>query len=307
MELGEYQARARETDRNPADRKASGRPGLKREEVIPLLGLVGEVGALLSEYKKLLRDGEIHRTFRDEGKEELGDVLWYVANVADKFDLDLNEIAAANLRKVRDRWLGPEGRIRFYDEGQEAEHRLPRKFEYRFEEERVDGATRVRMLEASSGIPTGDPLSDNTYEDDGYRFHDVIHLALAAYLGWSPVLRKLLRRGGRLASRTPETVDDAEDGGRAQVVEEAIVAAAYIYAEDHDFLDGATTVGQELLQHIARMTRKLEVGDRSAWEWDRALLSGFAVWRELARNSGGCVVGDLNNPSLTARPLTLTE
>lgn len=307
MELGEYQARARETDRNPADRKASGRPGLKREEVIPLLGLVGEVGALLSEYKKLLRDGEIHRTFRDEVKEELGDVLWYVANVADKFDLDLNEIAAANLRKVRDRWLRQDGRGRYYDDGQEAEQQLPRAFEYRFEQETFDGATRVRMQEASSGVPAGDPLCDNTYDDDGYRFHDVIHLALAAYLGWSPVLRKLLRSSGRLVSRTPETVDDAEDGGRAQVVEEAIVAAAFVYAEDHEYLDGATTVGQQLLRHIARMTRKLEVSDRSAWEWDRALLSGFAVWRELTRNGGGCVIGDLNGPSLSVRPPTRTK
>lgn len=302
MELGEYQVRARETDQNPAGTKASEGPVPKREEIIPLLGLVGEVGALLSEYKKLLRDGEIHRTFRDEVAEELGDVLWYVANVADKFDLDLDEVAAANLRKVRDRWLGQEGRVRFYDEGQGAEQQLPRKFEFRFDEERVDGVTRVRMLEASSGVPAGDSLRDNTYDDDGYRFHDVIHLGFAAYLGWSPVLRKLLRTGGRLVSRTPETVDDAEDGGRAQVVEEAIVAAAFIYAEDHEYLDGATTVGQQLLRHIARMTRKLEVSDRSAWEWDRALLSGFAVWRELAKNGGGCVVGDLSGPSLTVRP-----
>ena len=301
MELGEYQARARETDQNPGDSKASSWREPNREEVIPLLGLVGEVGTLLSEYKKLLRDGEIHRSFRDEVAEELGDVLWYVANVADKFDLHLEEIAVTNLRKVRGRWLSPEGRVRFYDEGQEAARQLPRGFEYRFEEERTGGATRVRMLEASSGAPTGDPLSDNTYDDDGYRFHDVIHLAFAAYLGWSPVLRKLLRKGRRLVHRTPEAVDDAEDGGRAQVVEEAIVAAAYIYAEDHAFLDGATTVGQQLLRHIARMTRKLEVGDRSAWEWDRALLSGFAVWRELARNGGGCVVGDLNGPSLIFR------
>lgn len=307
MELGEYQVRARETDQNPADTKTSEGLAPKREEIIPLLGLVGEVGALLSEHKKLLRDGEIHRTFRDEVAEELGDVLWYVANVADKFDLDLAEIAAANLRKVRDRWLGQEGRVRFYDEGQKAEQQLPRKFEYRFEEERVDGVTRVRMVEAASGVPMGDPLRDNTYGDDGYRFHDVIHLALATYLGWSPVLRKLLRSSERLAHRTPETVDDAEDGGRAQVVEEAIVAAAYIYAEDHAFLDGATTVGQQLLRHTRRMTRKLEVGDRSAWEWDRALLSGFGVWRELAKNGGGYVVGDLNGPSLTVRPLARTE
>ena len=298
MELGEYQVWARKTDQNPKDSKASRPREPNREEVIPLLGLVGEVGSLLSEYKKLLRDGEIHRSFRDEVAEELGDVLWYVANVADKFDLDLEGIASANLKKVRGRWLGPESGARFYDDGLEANQQLPRRFEYRFEQEPGEGAKRVRVLDASSGTPTGDPLRDNTYEDDGYRFHDVIHLAFAAYLGWSPVLRKLLRKEGRLVHRTPEEVDDAEDGGRAQVIEEAIVAAAYIYAEDHAFLAGATTVGQQLLRHIERMTRKLEVGDRSAWEWDRALLSGFTVWRGLTTNGGGCVVGDLNGPSL---------
>ena len=298
VELGVYQQAARKTDKNPKGGKASSRRQPFPYEVIPLLGLVGEVGALLSEYKKLLRDGEIHRSFRDEVAEELGDVLWYVANVADKFDLDLEEVASLNLSKVRGRWLGPDGAVRLYDEGLAADQQLPRRFEYRFEQEEAEEAIRVSMLDESSGTPTGDPLRDNTYEDDGYRFHDVIHLAFAAYLGWSPVLRKLLRKRKQIVHRTPERVDDAEDGGRAQVIEEAIVAAAYIYAEDHDMLDGATTVGQGLLRHIQRMTRKLEVGDRSAWEWDRALLDGFAVWRELTRHGGGTVAGDLGRRSL---------
>ena len=301
MKLGEYQELARKTDQNSLGSKRSTPREPSREEVIPLLGLVGEVGALLSEYKKLLRDGEIHRSFREEVAEELGDVLWYVANVADKFGLDLEDIASANLKKVRGRWLDTEGGPRLYDDGLNTAQQLPRQFAFRFEQEGAKGARRVRMIDASSRVPTGDPLRDNTYADDGYRFHDVIHLAFAAYLGWSPVLRKLLRNGGRLAHRTPEQVDDAEDGGRAQVVEEAIVAAAYIYAEDHAFLDGATTVGQQLIRHVERMTRRLEVADRSAWEWDRALLSGFSVWRELMRNGGGCVVGNLDAPSLEFR------
>lgn len=298
VELGAYQKAARTTDQNPEGGEASSTREPLPYEVIPLLGLVGEVGALLSEYKKLLRDGQVHRSFRDEAAEELGDVLWYVANVADKFDLDLDEVASLNLRKIRGRWLGPKGSARLYDEGLPAEQQLPRRFEYRFEEEAAAGTIRVRMLDASAGTVTGDPLRDNTYEDDGYRFHDVMHLAFAAQLGWSPVLRKLLRKRKRIGHRTPEQVDDAEDGGRAQVIEEAIVAAAYIYAEDHAMLDGATTVGQGLLRHIQRMTRKLEVGDRSAWEWDRTLLDGFAVWRELTEHGGGTVSGDLGRQRL---------
>ena len=70
--------------------------------VVPLLGLAGETGELLSEYKKHLRDGDSHLLFRERVSEELGDLLWYVANVAAKFDLKLGDIAQANLKKTRD-------------------------------------------------------------------------------------------------------------------------------------------------------------------------------------------------------------
>ena len=157
MRFGEYQERARETDQNPPRiDDTSGDPD--RRKVIPLLGLVGEVGSLLSEYKKLLRDGEIHRSFREEVAEELGDILWYVANVADKFGLDLEEVAAANLTKVRDRWLPPPDRRRLYDEGLAPTQQFPRTFEFRFEQEWEDGAVRVRMVEVAGGTPTGDVL-----------------------------------------------------------------------------------------------------------------------------------------------------
>ena len=110
--------------------------------------------------------------------------------------------------------------------------------------------------------------------------------------------RKLLRNNEQLNNRTPEQLDDAEDGGRAQVIEEAIVAAAYVYAEDHAFLEGATTVGSDLLRHIERMTRNLEVRNRTGWEWNRALIEGFNIWRQLKENGGGYVVGKLEKPSL---------
>ena len=72
--------------------------------IVPMLGLAGETGQLLSEYKKHLRDGEAHRLFKERVSEELGDLLWYIANVASKFELTLDEIAAANLAKVKARW-----------------------------------------------------------------------------------------------------------------------------------------------------------------------------------------------------------
>ena len=66
---------------------------------VPLLSLVGEVG------RKLPRNGEIHRSFQEEIAPSVADILWYLANVAVKFGLDLEEIAAAKLANVRNWWL----------------------------------------------------------------------------------------------------------------------------------------------------------------------------------------------------------
>ena len=304
MDLSEYQKHTQCTDQylkenTIEDSEIPNGQNIEKAELIPLLGLVGEVGSLLGEYKKLQRDGSIHQNFRDEVKEELGDVLWYVANVAEKFGLDLNDVASANLTKVRARWIRSIEEVRFYDEDLPKSQRLPRKFIYFFKEEVVEGRLMVRMTDAlNAGQQTGELLSDNTYGNDGYRFHDIFHLAFATYLGWSPVFRKLLRNNKKLCNRTPHHLDDAEDGGRAQVIEEAIVAAAYVYAEDHAFLEGATTVGSDLLRHIERITRNLEVRNRTGWEWDRALIEGFNIWRQLKDNGGGYVVGKLEKPCL---------
>lgn len=295
MHFDDYQRRAGVTDQNPRPEGATGEASREphRHEVIPLLGLVGEIGGLLGEYKKLLRDGATHRKFRDEVAEELGDVLWYVSNVATKFNLCLSEIAEQNLTKVEDRWRTPERRRALYDEHLIANQQLPRRFEYAFEDRTTDGITKVVLIDRSSGDSTGDPLTDNSYEDDGYRFHDVIHLALAACLGWSPVLRKLLRTKDRLDHRAPREVDEVEDGGRAQVIEEAIVAAAYVYASNHDYLDGVDAVDWQLLRHLKQLTSYVEVRNRTAREWNDALLAGFAVWRKLRERGRGTVRGDL--------------
>lgn len=292
MDLTEFQRLARVTDQYPGE-PDSDRFEIGRHEVIPMLGLVGEVGGLLSEYKKLLRDGATHRKFRDEVGEELGDILWYVANVATKFGLDLGQIAEENLAKVRDRWLTPGQVRRLYDHDQAEARQLPREFEYLFEHRVINGMTKILLVDRLGGGATGDPLTDNAYDDDGYRYHDALHLAFDACLGWSPILRKLLRVQGRVEHRKPEQVDEVEDGGRAQVIEEAIVAAVYVYAADHDFLDGVAAVDWQLLRHIKHLTANVEVSDRTTWEWNATLLQGFAVWRKLRENGGGVVRGDL--------------
>lgn len=71
----------------------------------PALGLANEAGEVLGKLKKLYRDrgGEVTPAFRRQLASELGDVLWYVAVLADAFDLRVSEIAEENLRKLADR------------------------------------------------------------------------------------------------------------------------------------------------------------------------------------------------------------
>jgi NTP pyrophosphatase (non-canonical NTP hydrolase) len=301
MNLDAYQTQARGTDQNPTD-IIHVQERLHASEVIPLLGLVGEVGSLLAEYKKLLRDGASHRNFSDEVSEELGDILWYVANVATKHGLSLEAIAQRNLEKTKDRWAG-QPRRSLPDEADPPEQRLPRHFRYEF---RVtnDANPRVTMRDLSEDCFLGDPLTDNAYEDNGYRWHDVMHLALGSRLGWSPVWRKLLRKSDLVARRTRTRVDEVEDGGRAQVIDEAVVACAYAYASRNAFLTSSDSVDWTLLKQIQRLTVGLEVETVTAKEWNDALILGFRVWDQIQRQGGGIVIGDLEAGTLEALPLT---
>ncbi len=77
-------------------------------------------------------------------------------------------------------------------------------------------------------------MDDNAHEADGYRFHDVFHLAFMATFGWSPVIRALLKR----KRKSNPAIDNVEDGARAIIIEEAISAMVYEHAKDHNFYEG---------------------------------------------------------------------
>ena len=70
--------------------------------VYPTLGLANEAGEVAGKIKKLFRDkgGRITDADRESLKMELGDVLWYLAQICTELDLDLGEVAHANLEKL---------------------------------------------------------------------------------------------------------------------------------------------------------------------------------------------------------------
>ena len=236
MKLSEYQAKALETDQTPAPVGM----GPDAARLIPLLGLAGEAGQLLSEFKKRLRDGPSHILFVDRVAEELGDILWYLANTASKYGLDLDDIARANLSKAQALY-GKPTQMSDYDGAFAEGERLPRRFVVNFRE--IREGSRVEVRTEIEGRLVGSALTDNAYEDDGYRFHDAFHIAYAAVLGWSPVLRSLMR----LKRRSQPRVDEVEDGGRAAVIEEGVAAVAFDYARRHNYLAEIKDVDEELL------------------------------------------------------------
>ncbi|WP_437661315.1 nucleoside triphosphate pyrophosphohydrolase family protein [Sorangium sp. So ce1182] len=293
LDFRKYQSEARKTDRIPAD-------GHKRT-VVPLLGLAGEVGTLLAEYKKYLRDGDAYELFPEQVAEELGDILWYVANVADQFNLDLERIAQENLEKGRARFgQNAPSTPYFFDEDCPEHEQLPREFSLTFSKGTSTLSPSVRVYIGHEAF--GAEITDNAYEDDGYRFHDVFHIAYAACLGWSPVTRKLL---GRKRRHDPK-VDEVQDGGRAQIIEEGIAALVHAYASERKDLVGVHELDYTLLRTIRTMVAHLEVAARTPGEWQKAIFEGYSVWRMLREHQEGTVAVDLVHRRLSFAAATST-
>ena len=289
MDFDSYQKEALRTDRVPARDGVDDATSL----IVPMLGLAGETGQLLSEYKKHLRDGEAHRLFKERVSEELGDLLWYIANVASKFDLSLSDVAAANLAKVKQRWASERTEPLTFDAELPEGERLPRRFEVELID--VEGEARQRVRVLIDGKPFGAELTDNAYDPDGYRFHDVFHFAYAAVLGWSPITRALLRR----KRKSRPLLDEVEDGGRAAVIEEGVAALAFDYARRHRFLEGVAALDFQLLRTIKDMTSHLEVRQCTTGEWEQAILQSFEAWRAVLAARGGRIAVDLDARRIT--------
>ena len=158
-----------------------------------------------------------------------------------------------------------------------------------------DDSPKVRVM--YKGKQFGDDLTDNAHVKDGYGYHDVIHLAFAAVLGWSPLVRKMLK----VKRKSDPKVDQVEDGGRAIATEEGLSAMIFAYARDYNFFEGKSSVSTELLRMIKNMVRHLEVSACSPGEWEHAIIEGFKVWREVKKRRGGTVDVDLDKRCISLR------
>ncbi|MET3497831.1 nucleoside triphosphate pyrophosphohydrolase family protein [Variovorax boronicumulans] len=377
--MNAYQRVARQTDRLAGE-------GLE----LPILGLFGEVGSLLSALKKRNRDGSSLDRYRSAVVEELGDTLWYFANVASRGGLELVVLAQRMFRDLED-WdeveygheFGSFADIQAIQDGpisetefnkratdlagcvgdllndfrRDAFHRnrdklsahlveifraiisaadasgisledaalenlyktysrwpidftyppkfnstgksyeeFPEKMEIFISEE--DHAEKSYVIMRCNELIIGDRLTDNKQEFDDYRFHDVFHFAFAVHLGWSPVLRALLH----LKRKSDSNLDENQDGARAIIIEEGVATFIFARGLELNLFSNVSQVEYDLLKAIKDLISGYEVERCALWQWERAILDGFRVFRSLKEHRKGILSVDLKNHSLTFSP-----
>lgn len=314
MDFSAFQRAARETSQL--------RLGGPQSAIAPMLGLASETGSILNVYKKYLRDGIDLAANREFLREELGDLLWYVAAVATACDLDLEEIAEANLRRTRDRYPAERSSpsiaaLPVFDASFPPHERFPRRLVVAFAEQRLPSGRATARLTIISAEPNvfpagpitldggkaagfriggelGDPLTDNSRRADAYRFHDAIHLGFLAVLNWSPTLRALLHLKRK---SSPET-DECEDGARAVFAEEGLAAVLSQLAKRRTGFLSETSVDGEVIDVARAAAADLEAEVLPAWLWRRAICHGFRAMHQLGENGGGYVTADLDARAL---------
>jgi NTP pyrophosphatase (non-canonical NTP hydrolase) len=230
---------------------------------------------------------------------ELPDVLIKFARIyiqsIQAIELSFARIANNNLHKALGRFNLPElSSLPDFDLNFPEEEQIPRYFEIEISQ-RKSGQSYLKW----NGVFVGSPLTDNMLDKDGYRFHDVFHLAHAAILHWSPTFRALIKH----KRKSDPVFDEAQDGGRAIVVEEGLTAWLYSYSKDLDYFAGHDSVSFDVLKTIEKFVSGYEVQTCPLILWEKAILDGYSVFRMVKKNNGGIIVGDRTNRTLVYKPI----
>jgi hypothetical protein len=332
-----------------------------------LMGLAGEVGSLIAEVKKRLRDEPTG--YRASVEEELGDALWYLAALAHRLCIRLSEVsrsasrfgggsasdhrddpvprclalaavagrlasdggvasvdreslrlllgalvdlalaegvdpdaaASSNLLKADARWPSDRRHVPLFDPDDDPDERLPRRLDVEVIEKHA-GSRKPFVIMKCHGLQIGDRITDNIAEPDDYQFHDVFHMSYAAVLGWSPVLRGLLR----CKRKSNGNKDEEQDGARAAIVEEAVVAWLFRHAssDKRGFYEGYRSLDYSTLKQVHSLVQGYEVEKCPYWQWEDAILQGFEAFRFLRRERRARISIDLDGRRLAVSALT---
>ena len=210
-------------------------------------------------------------------------------------NLNFSKIVHMNIKKTRGRFLKPRmADLPTFDGQFPEEERLPQTFEIKVVQ-RKSGQCHLQW----NNVFIGDPLTDNICPPDGYRFHDVFHFAHAAILHWSPTFRSLIKK----KRKSNPKIDEAEDGGRAGVIEEGLTAWVFSRAKQLDYFEGHDSLSFDLLKTVHHFVQGYEVESCPLKLWEKAILKGYEVFRQVRKNNGGVVVGNREARTIEYKPI----
>ena len=212
-------------------------------------------------------------------------------------EIEPNKAAIENVRKITGRWPKEKIYSPLFDDNFLPEEQLPRKLDVEFRQITRNHTTSVLLRCKELNI--GDRLTDNISDPDYYRYHDVLHFSHAVHLGWSPVLRSLLR----CKRKSVPELDHNQDGARAAIIEEAVSAIVFSRAKEMNMFDEIEDIDYELLKLIGDFVKGFEVENIPPWQWNVAISEGYRVFRLLCKNQGGIVSLNLVDRTLLYQPL----
>lgn len=276
-----------------------------RELVEVCLSVLSQLNAELFRHQLPVIEQELNTNIKLRPiNDVLGEVAWHVAALASSYQLSLAHVAEKNMEKVSQRYDRSDP-TPLHDDRFPEDERFPRRFEIAVVSV---GPKRSRMY--FKGQRLGDDLTNNAYKDDGYRFHDIMHLANVAKLGWSPVLRGLMK----LKRKSKPKIDEVEDGARAKIVEEAVIKAIHSegvrlatlrtpgsdQAKQQLFLNGSE-ISNHFLDFVHNFVVGLEVAGNQLWEWEDAIVEGYEIFHRLRQEGQGTIAVDLEQRTITFR------
>ncbi|MDT2022301.1 hypothetical protein [Methylocella sp. CPCC 101449] len=238
----------------------------------------------------------------------LGEIIWHLSALASVYDLKLSKIIALTQEKAKFRNPANEPGPR-HDSKIDGE-RFPDKFEVHF---RDNGKAQTEMFWVENGsckAKLGAPLTDNDHKGDGYRFHDVMHVSFAVFLGWSPNLRAFMK----LKRKSSPKLDEIEDGGRAKILEEAVILEVHLQAELFEtfFQEAGISIqgspyaypnalSFEFLRRLHELCKGHEVYGNPKQDWESAIREGYDCYHKLRDANGGIIAVDMVGKKISFR------
>lgn len=258
-----------------------------------LLAMAGEVGTLVNDF----RPGAGGKAAAQRAT--LIAVMRRLIQAANEAGVTLEGAAVKNLHKIYDRWPQHRTYPEPFDAEMDSEEQLPRRMTIDIYERTV--GKQKFVYQRSNGAFVGDRLTDNAAEPDDYRFHDVFHYAYVAVLGWSPVVRSLLR----LKRKSVPKIDEVEDGARATLIEEGVTTWLFGQAQQLKFFADVKRGGLplDMLKDVRQFVEGYEAARCPLWLWEEAILQGYAAFRHLHEHRRGRVTIDFPNRRLRIKEL----